>query len=565
MEIIILVSVLSRWMQMTPLPRTTTMTAAVTAFRFGQRLRHLPRRDPLQVPSHGGTQSPRPSMPSLVDDDPKRTLLNVVVVPPRRRVASSVMLAAKKKETPGGEDYSSTSGFWRLPRKGRDDDSGVGDDVGEKSDRLGRIPFIGRFFGKNEDASERGNDDEGGVGADSAPSRLARILEARQRERDAENLREEVLRLEEERKRTIEERQRAARAARERSKAAAARVRATRSSSSAEATTPPPDDVQRRVLAQREADQRRRERVEKATSDRNRRELPSRLQAELDRDRRREAKAKAAGKSSGGGGGGQKPTPSAGSGPIRPSKAAGANTSTGKQEENRKNDSGEGDSGGARFNFMMGATQNFVGGMLDTFTPKKEEWIVVAPKTRISPGEIVPVTVAGLDLLLVASKDGAALHCIANSCPHLGTPLELATLERRPVEPPSASSSSSLGSSSSKGGGGAADVTTAAATGGSKVDGSLLVPSPTSLFMEADISRMLRQDGCEDCIVCPLHRTAFALESGEVRGEWCPYPPVIGKLTGAIKRESSLAVFDVRTRGKNIEVRLNTPFPPAGP
>ena len=71
---------------------------------------------------------------------------------------------------------------------------------------------------------------------------------------------------------------------------------------------------------------------------------------------------------------------------------------------------------------------------------------------------------------------------------------------------------------------------------------------------------MLKQDGCEDCVVCPLHKTAFALESGEVRGEWCPYPPVIGKLTGAIKTEANLAVFDVRTKGKNIEVRINTPF-----
>jgi nitrite reductase/ring-hydroxylating ferredoxin subunit len=78
-------------------------------------------------------------------------------------------------------------------------------------------------------------------------------------------------------------------------------------------------------------------------------------------------------------------------------------------------------------------------------------------------------------------------------------------------------------------------------------------------FQENDISRMLQQDGCEECIVCPLHRTAFSLESGEVRGEWCPYPPVIGKLTGAVKKQASLAVFDVRTRGKNIEVRLNTP------
>jgi nitrite reductase/ring-hydroxylating ferredoxin subunit len=162
---------------------------------------------------------------------------------------------------------------------------------------------------------------------------------------------------------------------------------------------------------------------------------------------------------------------------------------------------------------------------------QEEQWIVVAPKWMISPGELVPITAAGLDLLLVASKDGSALHCIANSCPHLGTPLELAALDRRPVETPP-------------------DSTTTAAS-------PIALGDPKPL-QETDIAKMLTQDGCEDCIVCPLHRTAFALASGEVRGEWCPYPPVIGKLMGTVKTKTPLPVFDVRTRGKNIEVRLNT-------
>uniref|UniRef100_A0A7S4A9I6 Rieske domain-containing protein n=1 Tax=Pseudo-nitzschia australis TaxID=44445 RepID=A0A7S4A9I6_9STRA len=203
------------------------------------------------------------------------------------------------------------------------------------------------------------------------------------------------------------------------------------------------------------------------------------------------------------------------------------------EETARKNNVGSsGTSKSERFSNAVSAAQKFVSGVLfETDSKKNEEWIVVAPKTRISPGEIVPVTAGGIDLLLVASKDGSAVHCVANSCPHLGTPLEVGTLDRLPIETSFAGDST--------------DVKP--------------VKQESSLFKENDISRMLKQDGCEDCIVCPLHKTAFALESGEVRGEWCPYPPVIGKLTGTIKQKSNLPVFDVRTKGKNIEVRLNTP------
>jgi len=164
-----------------------------------------------------------------------------------------------------------------------------------------------------------------------------------------------------------------------------------------------------------------------------------------------------------------------------------------------------------------------------------EEWVPVFPKTRISPGQMVPVTVAGIDLLVIAAKDGRQLYCIANSCPHLGTPLETGKLVRLPVENNPSSPS--------------------------------LPPSPLqppkkkrNQLTEVEVSSILQQDGCEDCIVCPLHRTAFALESGQVRGEWCPYPPVLGKVMGAYKGQTSAAVFDVRYRGKNVEVRINSPI-----
>ena len=178
----------------------------------------------------------------------------------------------------------------------------------------------------------------------------------------------------------------------------------------------------------------------------------------------------------------------------------------------------------------LSVAQKYVSGFFES-QKIKEEWLVVAPKTRIAPGQMVPITVAGLDLLLVASKDGSALYCTANSCPHLGTPLEVGMLERRPIE----SSENNPNRTST-------------------------LEEEMSILQETDIAKLLSQDGCEDCIVCPLHKTAFALASGEVRGEWCPYPPVIGTMMGAIKGKSSLPTFDVRTRGKNIEVRINSPI-----
>lgn len=205
-----------------------------------------------------------------------------------------------------------------------------------------------------------------------------------------------------------------------------------------------------------------------------------------------------------------------------------------RSKDDKKDKEKSGSSKSQRFGSVMDAAQRLVSGVFDS--KQTEEWIVVAPKTRISPGEIVPVTAGGIDLLLVASRDGSAVHCVANSCPHLGTPLEVGSLERLPIES-SSSTFSPMGDST--------DVKP--------------VFKESSFFRENDITRMLKEDGCEDCIVCPLHKTAFALESGEVRGEWCPYPPVIGKLTGAVKQQSNLPVFDVRIKGKNIEVRLNTP------
>lgn len=141
---------------------------------------------------------------------------------------------------------------------------------------------------------------------------------------------------------------------------------------------------------------------------------------------------------------------------------------------------------------------------------QRDEWVVACPKTRVGPGQIVPCTVNGLDIIIFASRDGQRLDAFANACPHLGSPFDLATVERKPIQD----------------------------KGRRPDDGS--------------------GDGCADCIVCPVHQTAFEIQSGKVQGEWCPYPPVIGNIMGYVKPKQDLVKFAVRLKGKNVEVRIAT-------
>ncbi len=131
-----------------------------------------------------------------------------------------------------------------------------------------------------------------------------------------------------------------------------------------------------------------------------------------------------------------------------------------------------------RLAMAMSGLSNF-----NLFQFSKDEWVVACPKTRVGPGQIVPCSVNGLDIIIFASRDGQRLDAFANACPHLGSPFDLATIERKPL----------IRKDKGK-------VT--------MVDGTV--------------------DGCVDCIVCPVHQTAFEIQSGQVSGEWCPYPPIIG-------------------------------------
>ena len=62
----------------------------------------------------------------------------------------------------------------------------------------------------------------------------------------------------------------------------------------------------------------------------------------------------------------------------------------------------------------------------------------------------------------------------------------------------------------------------------------------------------LTEDGA---IVCPWHRSAFDLRTGEVK-EWCPWPPGVGKALGVVSREKALHVFPVQVEDGSISIGL---------
>ena len=54
-------------------------------------------------------------------------------------------------------------------------------------------------------------------------------------------------------------------------------------------------------------------------------------------------------------------------------------------------------------------------------------------------------------------------------------------------------------------------------------------------------------------IVCPFHRSAFKLCSGEV-SQWTPFPPGVGKVLGMMSKEQKLPVFPTKIEAGSIWV-----------
>ncbi|MGK7895524.1 MAG: Rieske (2Fe-2S) protein [Xenococcus sp. (in: cyanobacteria)] len=62
----------------------------------------------------------------------------------------------------------------------------------------------------------------------------------------------------------------------------------------------------------------------------------------------------------------------------------------------------------------------------------------------------------------------------------------------------------------------------------------------------------LTEDGA---IVCPFHRSAFDLCTGEVTN-WTPWPPVVGNVLGKISPEQKLSDFATRIEDGSILVEV---------
>jgi len=100
------------------------------------------------------------------------------------------------------------------------------------------------------------------------------------------------------------------------------------------------------------------------------------------------------------------------------------------------------------------------------------------------------------------------------------------------------------------------------ATFGAGQDILIATDAKNGLFAAANvcphIGTPLDQGTVENgAIICPLHRSAFDLKTGQLVGPWCPAPPLIGPLTGKLKSPRELQTFQARKQGDKVQVLLD--------
>jgi nitrite reductase/ring-hydroxylating ferredoxin subunit len=87
-----------------------------------------------------------------------------------------------------------------------------------------------------------------------------------------------------------------------------------------------------------------------------------------------------------------------------------------------------------------------------------------------------------------------------------------------------------------------------------KHNGKLYATQHTCPHMGAPLKRS-KLEG--NSIVCPLHRSTFDLETGDVQ-TWAPWPPVVGAVLGAVKQERALRVYKTKIEDGAVWVDLDT-------
>ena len=58
-------------------------------------------------------------------------------------------------------------------------------------------------------------------------------------------------------------------------------------------------------------------------------------------------------------------------------------------------------------------------------------------------------------------------------------------------------------------------------------------------------------------LTCAQHKSSWDLSTGELAGDWCPFPPLLGPLLGKLQGPRNLQVYPVRENAGYIEALIN--------
>eukprot|EP00188_Purpureofilum_apyrenoidigerum_P000713 Plantae.Rhodophyta-Purpureofilum_apyrenoidigerum.ctg13328.p1 GENE.Plantae.Rhodophyta-Purpureofilum_apyrenoidigerum.ctg13328~~Plantae.Rhodophyta-Purpureofilum_apyrenoidigerum.ctg13328.p1 ORF type:complete len:196 (-),score=21.44 Plantae.Rhodophyta-Purpureofilum_apyrenoidigerum.ctg13328:178-765(-) len=61
----------------------------------------------------------------------------------------------------------------------------------------------------------------------------------------------------------------------------------------------------------------------------------------------------------------------------------------------------------------------------------------------------------------------------------------------------------------------------------------------------------------DGAIICAQHKSSWDLTTGEVKGKWCPFPPLIGPVSGLLQPARDLLVYSVRENNGYVEGLIN--------